>query len=87
MKRFIIYKELSATIFFGCLLSCIVCTLHGQDNYHSVYKEILEYRSEDSFPELTREAADYIAEEYSKLRNHEDLQGDLALLKSKADQH
>ena len=29
-------------------------------------------------PELTREAADYIAEEYSKLRNQENLQGDLA---------
>ncbi|XP_067934630.1 DNA replication licensing factor MCM3-like [Watersipora subatra] len=29
-------------------------------------------------PELTREAADFIAEEYSKLRNQENLQGDLA---------
>ena len=28
--------------------------------------------------ELTREAADYIAEAYSKLRTHEDLQEDLA---------
>jgi len=33
-------------------------------------------------PELTREAADYIAEEYSKLRNQENLQGDLARVSS-----
>ena len=47
-----------------------VITVQFMRKYLNVAKKIV--------PELTREAADYIAEEYSKLRNQENLQGDLA---------
>ena len=47
-----------------------IITVQFMRKYLNIAKKIV--------PELTREAADYIAEEYSKLRNQENLQGDLA---------
>jgi len=47
-----------------------IITVQFMRKYLNIAKKIV--------PALTREAADFISEEYSKLRNQENLQGDLA---------
>lgn len=62
------HESLSQSIFV--VFRDRIITTQFMRKYLNIAKKIV--------PELTREAADYIAEEYSKLRNQENLQGDLA---------